>query len=107
MGEPRQVASRIPVFNSIEEEAEFWDTHDSTEFEDEVEPVEVEISPEVRSRFIVTIELERATWDELRALARRRGVRLADLAREWVLDGYARATAEADIVAPTGADRTN
>lgn len=27
--------SRIPRFKSIEEEAAFWDSHDSTEFEDE------------------------------------------------------------------------
>lgn len=29
--------SRIPHFKTIEEEAEFWDTHDLTEFEDEFE----------------------------------------------------------------------
>ncbi len=32
--------SRIPEFKTIEEEAEFWDTHDSTEFEDEFTEVE-------------------------------------------------------------------
>jgi hypothetical protein len=32
---------RIPKFASIEEEAVFWDTHDTTEFEDEFEEVEV------------------------------------------------------------------
>lgn len=31
--------SRIPAFSSTEEEAEFWDTHDSAEFEDEFETV--------------------------------------------------------------------
>ena len=35
----KNAKSRIPHFNSIEEEAEFWDTHDSTEFEDEWEEV--------------------------------------------------------------------
>ncbi len=30
----------IPIFTSIEEEAEFWDnTHDTEEFADEFEPV--------------------------------------------------------------------
>jgi len=31
----RKTKSRIPRFKSIEEEAEFWDNHDTTEFEDE------------------------------------------------------------------------
>jgi len=33
--------SRIPEFASLEEEATFWDTHDTTAFEDEFHPVNV------------------------------------------------------------------
>jgi hypothetical protein len=33
--------SRIPEFKSYTEEAEFWNTHDITEFEDETHPVDV------------------------------------------------------------------
>ena len=33
--------SRIPEFKTIEEEAEFWDTHDTTDYEDEFKPVKV------------------------------------------------------------------
>jgi hypothetical protein len=32
--------SRIPEFKSIEEEAEFWDTHSTADFEDEFEDVD-------------------------------------------------------------------
>ena len=32
---------RIPDFSSIEEEAAFWDTHDTTDFEEEFHPVTV------------------------------------------------------------------
>lgn len=39
VSEPRE--SRIPEFTNIEEEAQFWDTHDTTEFEDEFRPVQV------------------------------------------------------------------
>ncbi len=90
MTERTRTDSRIPTFGSIEEEAEFWDTHDSGEFEDEFEPVEFDVS-EVRSHYLIEIEFDRATWDRLRAFARSRDLRLADLARTWVLDGYARA----------------
>ena len=44
MGDGIPVRSRIPDFASLEEEAEFWDTHDSTEFEDEWEPVDLEVA---------------------------------------------------------------
>jgi len=32
---------RIPEFTSIEEEAAFWDTHSTTDYEDEFKPVRV------------------------------------------------------------------
>jgi CopG antitoxin of type II toxin-antitoxin system len=38
---PTEAHGAIPAFNNIEEEAEFWDTHDTTEFEDEFKPVKV------------------------------------------------------------------
>ncbi|RIK40328.1 MAG: hypothetical protein DCC55_15480 [Chloroflexi bacterium] len=36
--------SRIPVFSSREEEAAFWDTHDISEFLDELRLVEVKFT---------------------------------------------------------------
>ena len=33
---------RIPCFASREEEADFWDTHDFTDFIDETEPIRIE-----------------------------------------------------------------
>ena len=103
MSELRQAARSVPVFTSIEEEAEFWDTHDSTEFEDYWEPVEVELPLEVTSKFFLEVEFDRATWDRLRDFARERGVDRADLARQWVMEGFARAVAEAEAAAPVQA----
>jgi hypothetical protein len=37
-----QKKSQIPEFKTIAEEAAFWDTHDTTDFEDEFEEIEVE-----------------------------------------------------------------
>ena len=37
-----QHPNRIPDFPSIEEEAEFWDTHDTTDFEEEFHLVTVQ-----------------------------------------------------------------
>ena len=48
MSEKRE--SRIPKFANYREEAEFWDTHDFMDFEDELRPVEVVISGELLKR---------------------------------------------------------
>jgi len=37
--------SKIPEFQSREEEAEFWDTHDITDYLEEMRPVKVRFSP--------------------------------------------------------------
>ena len=93
MSKPERPPNRIPVFDSIEEAAEFWDTHDSTEFEDEWEPVEWTIG-EVTSVWLAEIEFDRATWVRLREAARRRGLGINELAREWVMEGLERTSAE-------------
>ena len=72
-------------------QAEFWDTHRTTELEDEWEPVDVEFTPELKHRRVVEITLDDETADALFALARRRGVRSADLALAWLREGLARA----------------
>ena len=95
MTKPEQPTSRIPRFNSIQEEAEFWDTHDPTELEDDWEPVEAELPPEVCSEYFVGVTFDMATWRRLRDYARQRGTRVSDLAKAWVLEGFARAVADA------------
>ncbi len=39
--------SRIPTFQTYQEEAEFWDTHDTTDFEDEFRPVTVRVAEDL------------------------------------------------------------
>lgn len=38
---PTQAHGSIPAFNTYEEEASFWDTHDITDFKQETRPVTV------------------------------------------------------------------
>jgi len=47
LGYPTEAYGRIPAFNSIEEEADFWDTHDFTDFAEEWRPVEVTVGGEL------------------------------------------------------------
>ena len=41
LGYPTPAHGKIPAFNSIEEEAEFWDTHSFVDYLDDFEPLNV------------------------------------------------------------------
>lgn len=76
-------------FTSYEEEANFWDTADLSEFEDEFEPVEVEVSPDLRHSFRVSFERDEA--HRLWSIARRKNVSASALMKTWILEGLERA----------------
>lgn len=79
-----QRPSRIPHFASREEEAAFWDTHDITDFEDELEPVQVRFSKHLSEG--ITIRLQPETLATLRKLAHEQGIGPTTLARMWLLE---------------------
>jgi hypothetical protein len=82
LGYPTEAHGRIPAFNSIEEEAAFWDTHDVTDFLDESTPVRVTIGQELAER--LTLRLDEADRRELAKRARAMGVGPSTLARRWL-----------------------
>jgi predicted phosphatase len=66
-------------FESYEEAAEFWDTHDTTDYPDAFRTVEVE--SEFRSRHY-EVELEEEVIRKLRAQARQKGITVSRLASD-------------------------
>ena len=76
--------SRIPTFNSREEEAEFWDTHDTADFEDEFEPTNVRFAKNLSQG--ITVRFTAETLETLRATARKKGIGPTTLARMWILE---------------------
>ena len=76
-------------FKSLDEEMEFWDTHDATEFEAEEVTVE-EILDELRrhsQKTQVTLRLETELLNQLKTLADRRGVSYSSLMRGLLWQG--------------------
>ncbi len=77
--------NRIPNTDSIEELARFWDTHDLTDFEDElvevIEPVFVRDENAVLQLYFRKSEFER-----LSQLAQAKGIDSTSLAQDWVLE---------------------
>jgi predicted DNA binding CopG/RHH family protein len=76
--------SRIPDFASRAEEAAFWDTHDITDYLDELKPARVRFAKNLSEG--ITIRLDPQTLAELRSLAHRKGVGPTTLARMWILE---------------------
>lgn len=82
MGKPMNLTD-IPQTDSIQELARFWDTHDLTDFEDQLEEVS---EPVFEREAVVKIQLEPEEIEALNEIAKSRGVGSADLIREWVLE---------------------
>lgn len=76
--------TRIPTFNSPEEEAEFWDTHDTADFEDEFERTEVRFAKNLSQG--ITVRFTAESLETLRATAQRKGIGPTTLARMWILE---------------------
>ena len=76
---------KIPQTDSIHELAQFWDTHDLTDFEDQLEEVTEPIfvrKPETT----ITIHLAPDEIEAVKRAAVSKGVEQASLLREWVLE---------------------
>ncbi|MGH2533006.1 MAG: CopG family antitoxin [Thermomicrobiales bacterium] len=84
MSQESSVRSRIPEFQSLEEAADFWGSHSTSEFEDEWESVDVEVSPNLGH--VLSVRLDRPTFRRLSGIARQKGVGASTLARMWVLE---------------------
>ena len=85
--------NRIPKFASREEEAEFWDTHDFTEYLDEVNIISVKFSNVVDKAVIVRFDSD--TFDEVHRISSERGVFPDALIHDWVVEGMKKAQATA------------
>jgi hypothetical protein len=84
--------SRIPEFASREEEAEFWDTHDFTDYLDELEPIKVRVANPLSASVQVRFDTE--TDRELEEHAQEKGVKKSTLVRmvvkEWLRENRER-----------------
>jgi predicted DNA binding CopG/RHH family protein len=74
---------KIPHTDSIAELARFWDTHDLTDFENELEEVSESVF-ERRAEETMTIRLSTAEVEAVKRLAKAKGVGHIALIQEWV-----------------------
>lgn len=83
----RRAKSRIPEFKSREEEAEWWDTHDLADYQDEFKTVNARFAKKLSSLSEgITIRLDPRTLAALRSEAQQKGIGPTTLARMWILE---------------------
>jgi hypothetical protein len=75
--------SMMPQTDSIAELARFWDTHDVTDFEDELEEVGETVFDR-EDHTVMRVRLQPEEAEALRRLAKSKGVKDAELIAEWV-----------------------
>jgi predicted DNA binding CopG/RHH family protein len=76
--------AKIPKFKSEKEEAEFWATHDSTDYLKETKEVRVEFTRPKKK--LVSLRLDEKTIKELKKIATSKGIGYLELIRMWVLE---------------------
>jgi hypothetical protein len=77
--------SRIPRFRTEAEEARFWDTHDTTEFLDELRPARVTFA-RPRPKVLVSVRIAKPDVALLRRIAMRKGLGTGSLIRLWLTE---------------------
>ncbi len=83
MDENKKEKDPIPEeFASIEEAAEFWDTHSLADYWDETREVEIEVRAVRRHRITLASQLA----EQVEATARREGVSIETLVNLWVAE---------------------
>jgi len=68
-------------FESLEQAAEFWDAHDSADYEEQMTEVECEVKIGKKT-FLVA--LDDGLYRKVRAIARKKGVPAETLVNRWI-----------------------
>lgn len=75
---------KIPKFKSEKEEADFWGTHDSTDYLSGTKEVKAKFSRPKKK--LVSLRLDENTIKKLKRIADSKGIGYLELVRMWVLE---------------------
>jgi predicted DNA binding CopG/RHH family protein len=74
---------KIPKIDSIQELARFWDTHDLTDFEDDLQEM---TEPIFRREALIKIRLPQNKLEDIKEIAKSRGIGYTELIQQWVTE---------------------
>lgn len=77
----------MPTFNSVREEAAFWDTHDITDYLDELEISRGGYRPSPgEAKTVMTIRVAPSLKQQIEAIARSYDISASSLVRMWIVE---------------------
>ena len=76
---------RLPNTDSIAELAEFWDSHDLTDFEKDLEEAAEPVFVRAKGTSL-SIDLQPTEAQHLRRIARSKGVKETTVLRQWIVE---------------------
>lgn len=76
--------NHIAAFKTLEEEAKFWDTHSTADYEDAFKPVHVRFGKKLSD--IVMLHFDKKTLQKISMLAQAKGTEPINLMRRWILE---------------------
>ncbi len=74
---------KLPKTDSVEELARFWDTHDLTDFEEDLEEVAEPVFVRAQGASL-SIALQPTEAQHLKRIARTKGVKETTVLRQWI-----------------------
>ena len=78
---------QIPAFRTIQEEALFWDTHEVTDYLDEMEMVSGSYQPKPgETKTVMTIRVAPSLKAQIEAIARSYDIPASSLVRMWIVE---------------------
>ena len=75
--------AKLQNFSTLDEEAEFWETHSLTDYLDELEDVDFHVEGTPEDTYLA-IRVTPDIITALREVAEKRGISLQSLLREWI-----------------------
>ena len=89
----KKIVKPIKPFKTLEEEANFWDTHDLSQvFYDSKIPLSALPLIEKEKEEMLTIRIQKSIKDRIVKLARMKGINPTTLARMWLIEKVRSAT---------------
>ncbi|MEK9143568.1 MAG: CopG family antitoxin [Patescibacteria group bacterium] len=83
---PTNATGKIPAFKNYEEEANFWDTHSFTEFEDELEDVDIVFELDKPREEALVLRVQKNLKKAIEKIARRNALNPSALMRMWLTE---------------------
>ena len=77
--------ARIPKFHSEQEESDFWDTHDSAEYFNDLPEVEAHFV-DARPKTMISLRLQPELIEQMKVLAEQKGIGYQTLIRIWLME---------------------